>query len=98
MKIEFLSLESDINPVNDNPVNDNVDVLVRLDDGRAYLFLVATPSSIYSSMENEGTNHHFGVPPLFVRELTRANIEGAITALLGEPKWLELYGRLQAEE
>jgi len=44
MEIEFLSPEVDI-----DPENDNVDVLLRLDDGREYLFLVATPNNIYCS-------------------------------------------------
>lgn len=93
MEIEFLSRESDI-----NPENDNVDVLARLDDCMEYLFLVATPSNIYLCMDGEKVDHYFGVPPLFVRRLTRSNVERAITALVEEREWLEVYGALQARE
>lgn len=93
MEIEFLSLECDI-----NPENDNVDVLVGLDDSREYLFLVATPNNIYSSMDRGKGDHYFGVPPLFVRKLTKANVERAIAALLEDPQWLEVYGAFQVRE
>jgi hypothetical protein len=41
MKIDFLSPEDEI-----NPDNDSVDIILRLDDGREYSLLVATPSNI----------------------------------------------------
>ena len=90
MEIEFLSPEVDI-----DPENDNVDVLLRLDDGREYLFLVATPNNIYCSMDREKSDHYFGLPPPFVRWLTKVNVERAIAALLEEPQWLGAYGTLQ---
>ena len=93
MDIEFLSLESDI-----NPENDNIDVLVRLDDSREYLFLVATPNNIYDSMDRERADHYFGVPPLFVRRLTKSNVECAVAALLDEPQWPAIYGTLQVRK
>ena len=92
MRIEFLSLEAEI-----DPGNDNVDVLLHLDDGRAISFLVATPNNIYWCMENEGVDYFFGEPPLFVRKLTRENVERAFSALIKEPRWLEAYGSLQTE-
>ena len=90
MQIDFVSPEEDI-----NPENDNVDILVRLDDGRVYGLLVATPNNIYWCMDNEATDYYFGVPPLFVRTLTRTAVEHAVGALLEEPRWLGLYGVLQ---
>ena len=91
MRVEFLSAEADI-----DPENDNVDVLLRLDDGRAYIFVVATPTNIYWCMQNEGLDFFAGEPPLFVRKLTRENVERAFVALLKEPRWLDVYGTLQS--
>ena len=93
MKIEFLSPESDI-----NPENDNVDLALHLDDGRVYTFVVSTPNNIYWCMDNECIDYSFGVPPLFVRNLTRSNVELAFAALLEDPQWLEVYGTLQSSE
>ncbi len=93
MHLEFLSPEEDI-----HPENDNVDVRVRLDDGRVYGFLVATPNNIYWCMDNEAIDHYFGVPPLFVRRLTRDCVERAIVALLEDPQWLDVYGTLQTTD
>ena len=93
MRIEFLSLEEEI-----NPENDNVDVVLHLEDGREYTFVVATPNNIYRCMDSESIDHFFGVPPLFVRRLTRNNVELAVAALLKEPDWLEVYGTLQTLE
>jgi hypothetical protein len=82
---------------NVNPENDNVDVHVRLEDGRIYSFLVATPNNILWCMENEGVNYYFGTPPVFVRLLTQEYVEQAIEAILteNEGRWLEVYGTLQ---
>lgn len=90
MRIEFATPEEQL-----NPENDNADIFLHLDDGRVYGLLVATPSSIYWCMDNEGTDHYFGVPPLFVRILTRKAVEAAVEALLKEQKWLNVYGSLQ---
>jgi hypothetical protein len=93
MQIEFLSAEAEI-----DPDNDNVDVAVHLDDGRTYIFLVATPNNIYWCMDNERVDYFFGTPPLFLRKLTRDNVERAIGALLNEPRFLEAYGALQSSD
>jgi hypothetical protein len=49
-------------------------------------------------MDNEANDYWFGVPPLFVRRLTRINVELAIAALLDDPDCLEIYGTLQNTE
>jgi hypothetical protein len=90
MEIEFVSPENEI-----NPEDDNVDVFVRFDDGRVYGLLVATPNNIYRCMDNEGNDHYFGVPPLFVRRLTRQAVEAAVAELFKEPRWVEVYATLQ---
>ncbi len=93
MHIDFVSPEEDI-----NSENDNVDIHLHLDDGRVYGLLVATPNNIYWCMDNEATDYYFGVPPLFVRTLTRDTVERAIVALLKEPHWLDVYGSLQTTD
>ena len=90
MQIEFVSPEEQI-----NPENDNVDVRLRLDDGRVFGLLVATPNNIYWCMDNGSTDFYFGVPPLFVRRITRQSVETAIAALLKEPQWLSTYATQQ---
>jgi hypothetical protein len=74
--------------------NDNIDVHVILDDGREYTFTVATPNNIVWCMENEGTDYFFGSPIVFVKNLTKANIENAVERIVAENdgKWLEVYG------
>jgi hypothetical protein len=90
MQIKFISPEGEI-----SPENDNADIRLRLDDGRVYGMLVATPNNLYWCMDNERTDYYFGIPPLFVRRLTRNAVETAIAALLQLPEWLNVYGTLQ---
>jgi hypothetical protein len=74
-----------VSPLEDeNPLDGNLDVWAELEDGNKYSFLVATPNNIYWSMENEGTDYFFGVPPVFVKQLTAENIERALNALVAE--------------
>jgi hypothetical protein len=87
-----------LSPLGDLDVdNGNVDVHVHLDDGRVYSFLLATPKNIYWCMDNERVDFFFGVPPVFVRQLTADNIRRALDAIITENsgKWLEVYGVLQ---
>ena len=85
-----------IGPI-ENPDDDNVDVLLRLDDGRVYSFLVATPKNIYWCMQNESLDYWFGEPPVFVRTLTVEAIEKALRAIVNEDEgnWLPVYGTRQ---
>ena len=80
-----------------DPDNDNIDIHVRLLDGRVYSLLVATPNNIYSCMNNSREEYFFGVPPVFVRVLDHEHVEEAIGALLSEDdgRWLHVYGTLQ---
>jgi hypothetical protein len=45
-------------------------------------------------MENEGRDYFFGVPMLFVKNLTVDNVERAINAIVLEDngRWLQIYG------
>ncbi len=77
-----------------NPENDNIDVHVVLEDDREFTFVVATPNNIFWCMDNEGIDYFFGEPILFVKRLTKENIERALRALVDEDggKWLKVYG------
>lgn len=90
MQIDFVSPEHEI-----DPENDNVDVIVRLDDGRSFSLLVATPNNIYWCMDNEACDQYIGLPPLLVRRLSRKNVEAAVVALLATP-WFEIYSTRQS--
>jgi hypothetical protein len=91
-QIEYVSLLEDA-----DPANDNIDIHLRMDDGRVYSLLLATPNNIYACMDNSREDYFFGVPPIFVRVLDRKHIEEAINALLSEDdgRWLSIYGTLQ---
>ena len=77
-----------------NPENDNLDVHILLDDGREFTFTVATPNNTFWCMENEGTDYFFGEPVVFVKNLTKVNIERALESIVAEDggKWLSVYG------
>ncbi len=51
VQIDFVSPEDEL-----NPENDNAGVHVRLDDGRVFGLLVATPNNIYRCMDNEAND------------------------------------------
>jgi hypothetical protein len=92
MSIKEITYLSDLAEA--NPEHDNIDVHVVLDDGRDFTFVVATPNNIFWCMENEGVDYFFGEPVLFVKCLTRANIEEAVRAIVEEDdgRWLQVYG------
>ncbi len=86
--IEFLSPLSEC-----NPENDNIDVHLVLADGREFTVVFATPNNISWCMENEGTDYLFGQPFVFVKRLTRENVERALVALVAEDDGkLGVYG------
>ena len=95
MEIKYLTPPETV-----NSENDNIDVHVRLDDGRVYSFLIATPNNIFWCMANEGIDYYFGTPPLLVRLLNRECVERAIRAIFTEDdgKWVEVYGTLQSTD
>jgi len=92
MKIAAINYLSDLSEC--NPGNDNLDVHIVLDDGREFTFTVATPNNISWCMENEGTDYFFGDPTVFVKNLTKENIEKAMERIVAEDggKWLTVYG------
>ncbi len=77
-----------------NPENDNIDVHAVLDDGREFTFTLATPNNIFWCMENEGISYFFGEPTVFVKNLTKEDIEEALDRIVAEDggRWLAVYG------
>ena len=92
MKISAINYLSDLDEC--NPENDNIDVHITLEDGREFTFVFATPNNIFWCMENEGIDYYFGDPVVFVKNLTKQNIESALHRLVAEDdgKWLSVYG------
>ena len=92
MRVEFLTPLASI-----DAENDNCDVLLHLDDGRVYSFVVATPHNLFWCMDNDERDFFFGVPPVLVKRLTPEIVERALTAIVSEDggRWLSVYGTLQ---
>jgi hypothetical protein len=90
--IESINYLSDLSAV--NPENDNIDVHVKLSDGREFTFVVATPNNLFWCMDNGGKDYFFGEPMLFVKHLTVENITKALDAIvtLDDGRWLKFYG------
>lgn len=74
--------------------NDNVDVCVKTEDGKSYVFVVATPDNVKTLMAKEPLPYlKPGLPFLFVEKLTKENIIALIEALMEEdPALLRIYG------
>ena len=77
-----------------NPDNDNMDILVRTENGKQYVFVVATPDNLKYLMYKENTSFlKPGLPFLFVEKLTHTNIENVVKSLLEEDAQLiPIYG------
>lgn len=73
--------------------DDNIDVIVRLEDGRYFVLVVATPDNLKSLMKNDNQPYLSpGLPFAFVEKLTEENIELLVQAILEDPDYLRLYG------
>ncbi len=86
-----------VNPLGDCDLDhDCVDVHATLDDGRVYIFEVATPNCVYDWMANEEKWFYAGEPTVFVNRLTLDNIRDALRHLVESDEGrLEIYGTLQ---
>ncbi len=92
MKILAINYLSDLAEC--NPENDNLDVHIVLEDGREFTFVVSTPTNISWCMENEGVDYFFGEPVVFVKNLTKENIERVMEKIVAADggKWLAVSG------
>ena len=77
-----------------NPDNDNMDILVQTENGKQYVFVVATPDNLKYLMNKENTSFlKPGLPFLFVEKLTHTNIDNVVKSLLEEDEQLvRIYG------
>ena len=87
-----------VSPLEDaDPANDNIDIHLRMDDGRVYSLLVATPNNIYTCMDKQPGKLLLWCASQLRQSAGQKHIEEAINALLSEDdgRWLSIYGTLQ---
>ncbi len=77
-----------------NKLNDNIDVCLRLEDGREYTLVVATPDNLKYLMQKDQLPFvRPGLPFLFVEEITEENIRQLVEELIKEDYvFLRIYG------
>jgi hypothetical protein len=77
-----------------NADNDNIDVLVRAENGKQYTFVIATPDNVKYLMQIENVSYFKpGLPFLFVERLTETNIRMLLDSLMNECEQLiRIYG------
>lgn len=78
MKVERITFLTDLKDAKDI-FDDNVDVVVKLDDGQEYIVVVATQKNLLTLMNNK-KNDFFspGDPMIIVRKLIKEVVEYAI--------------------
>ena len=80
MKVESITFLSDLKDVKDI-FDDNIDVSVKLENGRNYVLVVGTPKNLLRLMENEKSDFLSpGDPIVIVKKMTKEVIEQAIKA------------------
>ena len=76
-----------------DPHNDNLDVCLRMQDGREYTFLVVTPENLKGMMEREGLPYlRPGLPFLVAETLTEDVIVRLIREIAEDAGLLRIYG------
>lgn len=73
--------------------NDNIDIFVKMEDGRNYTLTVCTPEFYISYMEKEKSDFvPAGCPDVIVKELTDSTIRKALESYCEyDGYWLKLY-------
>ena len=80
MKVKSITFLSDLKDVKDI-FDDNMDVSVKLENGRNYVLVVGTPKNLLRLMENEKSDFLSpGDPIVIVKKMTKEVIEQAIKA------------------
>lgn len=77
-----------------DPLSDNIDVCVRLEDGRSYTFVVTTPTGLTELMKKDGLPYlKPGLPFLVVERITEDIIQQLILEYLDtDDVYLKIYG------
>lgn len=76
-----------------HPRNDNIDVCLRLEDGRTYTFVAATPENLRFLMEKDNLSFWDpGAPFLIVESIRESSIRQAVEAIIDNDELLQLYG------
>ena len=77
-----------------NADNDNIDILVKTENGKQYTFVVSTPDNVKYLMQKENVPYFKpGLPFLFVEKLTETNIRMLLDSLMDECEQLiRIYG------
>ena len=80
MKVESISFLSPLEDI-DDIFDYNMDVAVKLDDGRTYVVVVGTPKNLLRLMENEKSDFLSpGDPIVIIKKMTKEVVEKAIQA------------------
>jgi len=76
-----------------NPLDDNIDVCLQLEDGRTYTFVCATPENLKSLMKKDNVQYiHPEMRFIIVASLQEHIIQQAIEAMIANDHLLQLYG------
>jgi len=78
-----------------DPDNDNLDVLVKTENGEQYSFVVATPDNVKHLMHKDSLPYlKPGLPFLFVEKISEENIRMLLQSLFEENEHiLNIYGK-----
>lgn len=92
MKIERVYFPTPLTMIEDC-TDDNIDVIVRLEDGKDYVLVIATPKNLVSLMKKECKCYlDAGTPFAIVEELTEKNVLDLIDSFCKDDAyWLKYY-------
>lgn len=77
----------------DNPLNDNIDVCVRTQDGKQYTLVFITPDNLKTLMESEGETYiHPDFKFIVVKSICEEHILGALNEIATDSDLLQQLG------
>ncbi len=78
----------------ENPMSDNTDALMELEDGRRFAFTVFTPLGLMAAMDRDKSGHIVIEDLLVVASLSELNVRAALEEILSD-HCPERFGTLQ---
>ena len=77
-----------------DPINDNIDVCITLEDGSQYTLVITTPDNLKALMKKENLSYiEPSLPFCVVDKITEDNIKKLVESLLNDEKiFLKIYG------